>query len=35
MSLPTDWDINWDKSSGYTPVDYSRPWEAEGWGRMT
>ena len=32
MSLPTDWDINWDKSSGYTPVDYSRPWEAEGWG---
>ena len=32
MSLPTDWDINWDKSSGYTPVDYSPSWEAEGWG---
>ena len=32
MSLPPDWDITWDKASGYTPVDYSRPWEAEGWG---
>ena len=32
MSLPTDWEINWDKPSGYTPVDYSRPWDAEGWG---
>ncbi len=26
------WDMNWDSPSTYTPTEYVRPWDVEGWG---
>ena len=27
-----NWEINWDKPSGYTSTEYVRPWDRDEWG---